>query len=129
LANTAPHRTRSLLWRHAQTLAHGIRVEIKDPANAFERVRPFGLVGEEPLLRLVEEPATVTPRGEAILLKTIERVVKDGNHEPLLGGLRVPRSEVLRRQDDVGLRHTNGYSRQTQIRFHRHICTTGKATP
>jgi hypothetical protein len=111
-----------LLWRHTQTLAYGIRVEIKDPTNAFEGVRPFGLVGEEPLLRVVEEPAAGPAGSEAILLKAIERVMKDGNHEPLLGCLLAPRSEVLRRQDDVELRHTNEYSSQMKIRFHRHTC-------
>jgi hypothetical protein len=84
-----------VVWRHAQTLAHGIRVEIEDATNAFEGVRPVGLVGEEPPLRLTEEPAALTARGEAILLKAIERVVQDGNHEPLLGCLLAPRTEVL----------------------------------
>ena len=91
---------------HSQALAHSVRVEPEDAANAFEGARPVCLLGEEPLLCLVEEPTAVSIRGEAILLNAIERVVKDGDHEPLLGYLRAPRREVLRRQNGVDLRHT-----------------------
>ena len=45
------------------------------------------------------------------------------HREPLLGRLRAPQSEVLRRQHDVKLRHTSGYSRQTKIHFDRHVAS------
>ena len=71
-----------------QTLAHGSRVEPEKSTDAFEGVRPVSLIGEEPLLRLVEETATATVRGEAILLEASEGIVENGNHEPPLGWLR-----------------------------------------
>jgi hypothetical protein len=101
-----------LLWHHAHTLADGARVEIEDRTNRFERVRPVWLVGKKPPLRLPEEPAVAKAGREAIPLDAIERVVKNGNHEPLLGRLLGQRSEMLRRQDDIELGQATGNSRQ-----------------
>lgn len=103
--------TRSLQWRHAQTLADGIRVEIEDPTNGFEGIRPVCFVGDEPPLRRAEELAALGARGGTIFLEAFERVAKDGNHQPLFGDLLAPRSEVLRRQQDAELRCIIGGAR------------------
>ena len=96
-------------------------VEIECVTNALERVRPVRLPGQEPALRLSEGLSAVSVLGEAMLLYAIERVLKDGNHEPLLGCLPMLRSEVLGRQHDVGLHHTNEQPRQSLIRFHSRV--------
>ena len=92
-----------MLADYAEALPYRVGVEIEDRTNAFKGVRPVGVVGEKPLLRLVEEPATVTVRGGAIPGETIERVVKDGSHDPVFGCRFALRSDVLRRQDAVEL--------------------------
>ena len=112
--------TRSSLRQKAESLPYGVRVEVEDPTDGLKGVRPVCLVGEKPLRRLTEEPATAIVRREAMFLKTIERVVKNGDHEPVLGCLFAPPSEVLRRQHRVVPPHADRYSSHLKIRFHRH---------
>jgi hypothetical protein len=109
------------LSRHAQRLAHGIRIEIESGTNALEGVRPTGMVREEPVLRLVEEPVPFLARGRSIRFKAIERVVKDRDHEPSFGYLLMPRSEMLRRQENIELHQAAESIRRSSIRFDRHV--------
>jgi hypothetical protein len=55
-------------------------------------------------------------------LDAIDRVLNDGDHESQLWCQRSTSPEVLRRQDDVGLQHADGDSRQIAIHFCWHAC-------
>jgi hypothetical protein len=55
-----------------------------------------------------------------MLLEARERVVKDGDHEPLLGFLPARRAETLRGEDGAGLRRADEYSGSIGGRFHHH---------
>jgi hypothetical protein len=89
--------------RHAQTVTHGVRIETENVTDGFERVRSVSPPGAEPPCFFIEEPATSTVGGKAMLFHAIDRVLDDGGHQPLLWYYRPARAEVLRRQDDVGL--------------------------
>lgn len=98
----------SSLGHDAQTPPYGVGVEIERPTDAFEGVRPVRLVGQEPMLRLSEKPSAFKVRGETVLLQAIERVLQNGDHEPLFGRLHAPPGEMLRGQHDVAAHHSNG---------------------
>src|SRR6185369_1040193 len=71
----------------------------------LEGVRPVGLVGQKPLPRLEVEPSVLRAVLGAVLFEAIERVPKDGNHEPELRCRRPASAEELGRQYDVEIHH------------------------
>jgi len=78
-------------------VAHGVRVEIEHLANVLEGIRPVWLRGEQPLLRLVEEPTASSVCGEAVLFNASDGGVEDGHPEPVLWCELFGRVEGLRR--------------------------------
>jgi len=102
----------------SKALAHGARVEIEDCTDALEGVWPACLPGEQPLLHLIEDAPTATIDCEAIFLNGMDRVVQDGDPEPLLRCQCPASSEVLRGQDHVRPANVRYISRQITICIH-----------
>ena len=80
----------------------------------------MGFLCQQPMLRLVKEALALPVGGKAIPLDAIERIVKHGNHEPLLGRAPARRSAVLRGQNDVELGLSVGCFNHFQFSFPRH---------
>ena len=115
------------LRRQSQALAQGVRVDIEDRTDALEGVWPVCLPGEQPLPYLVEEPSASSVCGEAILVYALDRVVEDGDPEPVLRCQFSVRSEVLRRHNHAWLEQVTRNSRQIAIRVHSHASFVQKA--
>jgi hypothetical protein len=92
-------------------VAHGVRVEIENCANALKGIWPVWLLVQQPLPRLAEEPTVSGVCGEAVLLNAADGIVEDGHHEAALWCDFLGRVEVLRRQNHVRLNQVTRNSR------------------
>ena len=99
-------------------MAYGVRFEIKDRTNTFEGVWPIRLISEEPAARLMVRLLTSTVSGKAVFLNAIDRVVKDGDHEPFGRLLLASSREVLRWQENIDLRRFDLHPSQLKVCSH-----------
>src|SRR5882724_10705587 len=94
-----------------KTAAQIVRIQLERVADVLVGEHPRIVRGEQPLFRLGEELTATWLARERKLLIAIDRVLENGEHQPLFAARsRAPAPEVrkkLRRQQGIGLEQTH----------------------